>query len=46
MSFSNWERFLQKALPTKKIDSAGTNALIGHKADDSAIKIAENMVFH
>ena len=35
------ERFLQKALPTKKIDSAGTNALIGHKADDSAIKIAE-----
>lgn len=41
MSFSNWGTFLQKALPTKKIDSAGTNALIGHKADDSAIKIAE-----
>ncbi|HHT5678578.1 TPA: protein tyrosine phosphatase [Raoultella planticola] len=34
------ERFLRKAMPGKKIDSAGTGALVGHKADESAIKIA------
>ncbi|MBZ7314430.1 protein tyrosine phosphatase [Klebsiella oxytoca] len=34
------ERFLRKALPDKKIDSAGTGALVGHGADSSAIKIA------
>lgn len=34
------ERFLRQALPGKKIDSAGTGALVGHAADDSAIKIA------
>ncbi len=35
------ERFLRQALPNKKIDSAGTGALVDHGADDSAIKIAE-----
>ncbi|EMB9114393.1 protein tyrosine phosphatase [Klebsiella pneumoniae] len=35
------ERFLQRALPNKKIESAGTGALIDHSADESAIKIAE-----
>ena len=35
------ERFLRQALPDKKIDSAGTSALAGHNADDSAIRIAE-----
>ncbi|HCA9137718.1 arsenate reductase/protein-tyrosine-phosphatase family protein [Klebsiella quasipneumoniae] len=35
------ERFLRQALPNKKIDSAGTGALVGHDADDSAIRIAE-----
>lgn len=35
------ERFLRQALPNKKIDSAGTGALVGHSADDSAIRIAE-----
>ncbi|HHH2875652.1 protein tyrosine phosphatase [Klebsiella pasteurii] len=34
------ERFLRKALPNKKIDSAGTGALVGHNADNNAIKIA------
>lgn len=34
------ERFLRQLLPTKTIDSAGTGALIGHAADESAIKIA------
>ncbi|MEF3090103.1 arsenate reductase/protein-tyrosine-phosphatase family protein [Raoultella scottii] len=34
------ERFLRKAMPGKKIDSAGTGALVGHPADESAIKIA------
>jgi protein-tyrosine phosphatase len=33
-------------LPNKKIDSAGTGALVDHSADESAIKIAENMGFH
>lgn len=35
------ERFLRRALPDKKIDSAGTSALVEHSADDSAIRIAE-----
>jgi protein-tyrosine phosphatase len=34
------ERYLRKLLPDKKIDSAGTGALIGYAADESAIKIA------
>ncbi|HBR1509862.1 arsenate reductase/protein-tyrosine-phosphatase family protein [Klebsiella grimontii] len=34
------ERFLRQLLPAKTIDSAGTGALIGHAADESAIKIA------
>jgi protein-tyrosine phosphatase len=34
------ERFLQ-GMPNKKIDSAGTGALVDHSADESAIKIAE-----
>ena len=34
------ERFLRKVLPNKRIDSAGTGALIDHAADESAIKIA------
>ncbi|WP_410955541.1 protein tyrosine phosphatase [Raoultella planticola] len=35
------ERLLRKAFPDKRIDSAGTSALVDHVADDSAIKIAE-----
>lgn len=35
------ERLLRKALPNKKIDSAGTGAMVGHAADNSAIAIAE-----
>lgn len=34
------ERLLRRALPNKKIDSAGVGALVGHKADESAIRIA------
>ncbi|EPS1771878.1 protein tyrosine phosphatase [Klebsiella aerogenes] len=34
------ERLLRRMLPEKKIDSAGTGALVGHHADDKAIKIA------
>lgn len=34
------ERFLRKVLPSKRIDSAGTAALVNHEADSSAIKIA------
>ncbi|HBR0998979.1 TPA: protein tyrosine phosphatase [Klebsiella pneumoniae] len=34
------ERYLRKALPHKKIDSAGTGALVGHAADESAIYIS------
>lgn len=34
------ERFLRRELPHKKIDSAGTGALIDHAADESAIKIS------
>ncbi|HBW8057999.1 protein-tyrosine phosphatase [Klebsiella oxytoca] len=35
------ERFLRQALPSKRIDSAGTGALIDHSADESAVKIAQ-----
>ncbi|EOF4702629.1 protein tyrosine phosphatase [Klebsiella oxytoca] len=35
------ERFLRKALPNKKIDSAGTGAMVDHEADASAKRIAE-----
>ena len=34
------ERYLRRAMPDKKIDSAGTGALIDHSANESAIKIA------
>lgn len=34
------ERFLRRVLPVKKIDSAGTGALVDHEADRSAVKIA------
>ncbi|MBA7934717.1 MULTISPECIES: protein tyrosine phosphatase [Klebsiella] len=34
------ERYLRKELPTKRIDSAGTGALVDHNADASAIKVA------
>jgi len=34
-------RLLRKALPTKKIDSAGIGALVDHSADQSAIVVAE-----
>lgn len=34
------ERFLRQALPNKRIDSAGTGALVDHAADTSAIKVA------
>ena len=34
------ERYLRAALPEKKIDSAGTGALVGYQADPTAIKIA------
>ncbi|EIV6707780.1 TPA: protein tyrosine phosphatase [Klebsiella aerogenes] len=34
------ERYLHNALPNKKIDSAGTGALVNHDADPSAAKIA------
>lgn len=35
------ERFLRQEMPNKKIDSAGTGALVNHSADDSAIRVAE-----
>ncbi|EOG7227335.1 protein tyrosine phosphatase [Klebsiella michiganensis] len=35
------ERFLRNLLPGKRIDSAGTGALIEHAADNSAIKVAQ-----
>lgn len=35
------ERFLRRELPNKRIDSAGTGALIDHEADASAIRVAE-----
>ncbi|HDV6331702.1 TPA: protein tyrosine phosphatase [Klebsiella michiganensis] len=34
------ERILRKKLPNKRIDSAGTGALVDHIADASAIKVA------
>lgn len=34
------ERMLRKALPDKKIDSAGVGALVDHAADNSAIAVA------
>jgi protein-tyrosine-phosphatase len=38
------ERYLRNYY-LKKIDSAGTGALVDHAADESAIKIAESMAF-
>ena len=35
------ERMLRRALPGKKIDSAGVGALVDHAADNSAIAVAE-----
>lgn len=35
------ERMLRKALPNKRVDSAGTGALVDHDADSCAIKIAQ-----
>lgn len=34
------ERFLRNVLPNKKIDSAGTGALVDHDADSCAIKVS------
>ncbi|HDZ2090657.1 TPA: protein tyrosine phosphatase, partial [Klebsiella pneumoniae] len=34
------ERYMRSVLPNKKIDSAGTGALIDHEADAQAKKIA------
>ncbi|ELA2963891.1 protein tyrosine phosphatase [Klebsiella quasipneumoniae subsp. similipneumoniae] len=34
------ERYLQAVMPGKIIKSAGTNALVGHAADASAVRIA------
>lgn len=34
------ERFLRRELPNKRIDSAGTGALVDHIADANAIKVA------
>ncbi|EMX5215522.1 protein tyrosine phosphatase [Klebsiella grimontii] len=35
------ERLLRRALPNKKIDSAGVGALVDHAADISATRVAE-----
>lgn len=35
------ERILRRELPDKKVESAGTGALVGHDADIKAIKISE-----
>lgn len=35
------ERLLRRALPQKRVDSAGVGALVNHCADDSAVKVAE-----
>ena len=35
------ERYLRNALPNKKIDSAGTGALVDHEADSAAQRIAQ-----
>lgn len=34
------ERLLRKAFPNKKIDSAGTGALVNHEADSNAAKVS------
>ena len=34
------ERYLRREFPNKKIDSAGTGALVGYPADASAEKVA------
>ncbi len=39
------ERLLRRLLPSKKINSAGVGALVDHAADESAIRVAEKMVF-
>ncbi|ENZ8063055.1 MULTISPECIES: protein tyrosine phosphatase [Klebsiella] len=36
------ERILRSIFPDKKIDSAGVGALVGHAADNSAIRVASN----
>ncbi|HDV1880273.1 TPA: protein tyrosine phosphatase, partial [Escherichia coli] len=36
------ERYLRSLLPNKKIDSAGTSALVDHAADESAILVASS----
>ncbi|HGN9054425.1 TPA: protein tyrosine phosphatase [Klebsiella quasipneumoniae] len=36
------ERYLRSLLPDKKVDSAGTGALVGYEADSSAVKIAKS----
>ena len=41
MSLSHRRTFSAASTPHKKIDSAGTGALVDHSADESAIKIAE-----
>ena len=35
------ERFMRKRLPQKRIDSAGTAALVNHSADADAVRFAE-----
>lgn len=35
------ERLLRDAFPQKKIDSAGTGALVGHPADPASVLVAE-----
>ena len=35
------ERLLRQALPNKRIDSAGTGALVGYPADPSSISVAQ-----
>lgn len=35
------ERYLQKLLPNKIVASAGTGALVGHEADETALKISQ-----
>lgn len=41
LSFSNWRTLSAICSTGKKIDSAGTGALVGHEADASAKRIAE-----
>lgn len=40
------ERYLQQLLPSKNISSAGTQALVDHEADQSAVEVARKMGFH